>query len=155
MHADELFTFKKSLHQHLTDLFKQDITELQNLIGELRSAAGNETKSSAGDKYETARAMAHLEIEKIGQQLAEKEKALVTISSYGNDRRNAIGAPGALVESTFGMIYIAVHRGEINHQNVRVFCISGASPVAKSINGKKSGDTFVVSNSTYTINTIA
>ncbi len=154
MHAQELFLFKKSLHQYLTHLVKQDIVELQQLIGELRSSAGNETKSSVGDKYETARAMAHLEIEKLGHQLLEKEKALSIIKLQGGIRQNSVGEPGALVESTFGLIYIAIHRGEINHENMRVFCVSGASPVAKSLIGKKAGEQFVVNNSPHSIHMI-
>ena len=154
MHADELFIFKKSLHQHLTDLVKQDIVELQNLIGDLRSSAGSETKSSVGDKYETARAMAHLEIEKLGHQLAEKEKALAVITSFGGNRRCFVGEPGALAESAFGLIYIAIHRGEIHFDNRRVFCVSGASPVAKSLIGKKAGDEFVVNSSAHSIHMI-
>lgn len=154
MRADDLFTFKKNLHKHLISSFKEDIAELHRLIGEFKSSAGNETKSSAGDKYETARAMAHLEIEKLGHQLAEKERALAALAAYGNERRCFVGEPGSLVESDFGLIYIAVHRGEINYQNTRVFCVSGAAPVVRSINGKKAGDTFVVNGSAYAISAI-
>ncbi len=151
MHADALFDFKKNVHQHLSALVRQDIARIQMLLKDLRASAGDETKSSVGDKYETARAMAHLEMEKLAHQLGEKEKLLTILSRYGGNRRCAAIEAGALVDSTFGLIYIAIHGGEIHHENTRVFCISGASPLAITLRGKKVGDSFFVKNAEYHI----
>ena len=43
---------------------------IEEIISSNQKALQSETKSSAGDKHETARAMLQLEMEKAGQQLA-------------------------------------------------------------------------------------
>ena len=62
------------------------IAATQEAIYTAQLSANEETKSSAGDKYETGRAMAQLEIEKNTAQLAEALKLkqmLKQISSIG------------------------------------------------------------------------
>ena len=47
---------------------------IQKTINEIQESLTSETKSSAGDKHETGRAMLQLEREKAGNQLAEIQK---------------------------------------------------------------------------------
>ena len=65
---------------------KQFVTDkLQNLnnrIQEVNHALLSETKSTAGDKHETGRAMVQLEREKLGSQLAELEKMENLLEQY-------------------------------------------------------------------------
>jgi len=50
----------------------QRIDAAKKAIGEAQASANEETKSSAGDKYETGRAMMQLAIEQNSTQLAKK-----------------------------------------------------------------------------------
>jgi hypothetical protein len=52
----------------LTKIREQQI-ELQALIDEVQNASNNETKSTAGDKHDTARAQAQIEVERLNKQL--------------------------------------------------------------------------------------
>ncbi|HSY60679.1 MAG TPA: hypothetical protein VK796_02335, partial [Cytophaga sp.] len=65
---------KNTLYAYCTDYVTERITRLKTEIKKTQSSANEETKSSAGDKYETGRAMAQLEIEKNTKQLAEAER---------------------------------------------------------------------------------
>ena len=57
--------------------FTQDrLNTINKTIQELQESLTSETKSSAGDKHETGRAMLQLEREKAGQQLAEIKKLI-------------------------------------------------------------------------------
>lgn len=72
-------TFKQKIHTHCLQLVDDKILELETILRELNESAANNTKSSAGDKHETERAMVQIEQEAIGKQLHEVlEKKSVT-----------------------------------------------------------------------------
>ena len=49
---------KEQLYNKFVQVAQQRVTDLELIIKEAQHAANNETKSSAGDKHETGRAMA-------------------------------------------------------------------------------------------------
>ena len=59
---------KLKIHSHCLQILNQKIEELSNALNTATESANNETKSSAGDKHETARAMMQIEQEKLGKQ---------------------------------------------------------------------------------------
>ena len=71
--------FKNKLRQFAQDFIQQQITLARTMIGNAREAANSEEKSSAGDKYETSRAMSHLEKDMHSRQLAEIIRELATL----------------------------------------------------------------------------
>ena len=79
------------------------ITQLQTALEALRESAGNETKSSAGDKFETARAMLQAEQERMGKQLKEamEQKAAMEQMDISLQTRQAI--KGSLVTTNKGL----------------------------------------------------
>ena len=60
---------------------------LQNAINRAQESLDSESKSSAGDKHETGRAMAQLEMEKLGGQY-ESARKLLLIANRLNYRKN-------------------------------------------------------------------
>ena len=62
------FELKKLLYNYCESFLKRKLTNYQNQKKELFESLESETKSSAGDKHETGRAMIQLEIEKLGKQ---------------------------------------------------------------------------------------
>ncbi len=67
-------TFKQKLHSALIEEVEKRSANLQDSLNDALDSTANETKSTAGDKHETGRAMAQLEQEKIGSQIAEITK---------------------------------------------------------------------------------
>ena len=65
---------KQQLYQYCWTFIEDRFKTIQNNIEELQKALNSETKSSAGDKHETGRAMLQLDREKLGLQLAEINK---------------------------------------------------------------------------------
>ena len=59
---------KKQLYQKILSIANDRVSNLKRIILETQESANNETKSSAGDKHETGRAMAQLETEKLNNQ---------------------------------------------------------------------------------------
>ena len=65
---------KQQLYKLCQDFVENRKKTVQKNINEIQESLTSETKSSAGDKHETGRAMLQLEREKVGHQLAEIEK---------------------------------------------------------------------------------
>ena len=72
---------KRKLYQHCINFVDKRIAAAKETIAMAQESANEDTKSSAGDKYETGRAMAQLEIEKTAGQLEEalKDKKLLDV----------------------------------------------------------------------------
>ncbi len=150
----DLTGLKKHVHQALLERIKSDIALLNDALREVQLSANNETKSSAGDKYETGRAMAQLEIEKLSGSLSEKERALAFVNALSLEPLAHV-APGALVKTSSGLFYLSVNGGEIITPAGVVRCISTASPLGTAIKGKTTGDTFALMQREHRIDVVA
>ncbi len=107
-------------------------------MNELVSDAENDSKSSAGDKHETARAMMQIEQEKLITQFNEADRQLEILSSINPDIELSSIRTGSLVETNKGTIFVSIPLGKINVQDSDVMVISAIAPLAKAmINAKK------------------
>ena len=122
------------------------------MIAETR-ASNNDTKSSMGDKYETSREMLQQEINNLQIQLNEHLKSQKILKNI-NPNPHKVVTLGSLVETEKGMFFIAISLGELSFNQEKIFVISAESPLAKAMNGKKVGETFIVNNLTQTIKNI-
>lgn len=108
-------------------------------LDSISDAKFNETKSSAGDKFETSREMMQQEEDKLSanlKQLLLQQKELDLIKIKPENRVNI----GALVSSNLGLYMIAVGLGKVNFNNKTFYVISPISPVGKLLLSKKVGD---------------
>ena len=69
MTAADKILFKNNLKQFCQHTIEQRIAAAKEIIQNVQEAANNEEKSSAGDKYETGRAMGHLQKDMHSRQL--------------------------------------------------------------------------------------
>ena len=67
---------KEKLHKQCQDALNQRLEVIKSTISDIQNSLQSETKSTAGDKHETGRAMLQLEREKAGNQLAELQKQI-------------------------------------------------------------------------------
>lgn len=133
---------KQSLHSLCLEQVNNRLKEAENAIGELQAAMANETKSSAGDKYETAREMLQQEMNLYLGRKADAKTQLTQLQSLTPEQTNPIVAPGALVYTDNAIYYLAVNAGNFIIGGKKIFCISPASPIALQLKGKKAGDEF-------------
>lgn len=151
---EDLDALKIASYEYCGKYVADRLGRIQSQITELESALTSETKSSAGDKHETGRAMIQLEREKLGQQLAELEKTQLLLSKVPKNRdAKTIGLGNLVITDNF-TYYIAISAGEFKNQTYTVYCISAATPIGKLIYGKSIGDTFHFNGKTFTILTI-
>lgn len=133
---------KQELYAFCEAFVNDRLGRIQKNIGDIQESLTSETKSSAGDKHETGRAMLQLEREKLGQQLAEAEKMKHILSkvSVENPAKN-IGL-GSFIKTNAANYYIAISAGECKVNKIAVYCISAATPIARLVLGKSVNDTF-------------
>ncbi|TDS18505.1 hypothetical protein DFQ03_0208 [Maribacter caenipelagi] len=152
--TESLDILKNDAYDFCVHFVNDRLTRIQGQIKELETALTSETKSSAGDKHETGRAMIQLEREKLGQQLAELEKTQQLLSKVPKDRNTPTVGLGSLVITDTATYYIAISAGEFKYASGAAYCISAATPIGKLIFGKSVGDVFHFNGKSSTILTI-
>ena len=146
------YQMKSELLEIIHQKISEKIQKLEQLIAETR-ASNNDTKSSMGDKYETSREMLQQEINNLQIQMNEHLKSQQILKNI-NPNPHKVVSLGSWVETNKGKFFIAISLGEILFNQEKVFVISTESPLAKAMNGKKTGESFVVNNLSQIIKNI-
>lgn len=145
---------KEALYKHCLDYVHQRIARMREEIERAQYSANEETKSSAGDKYETSRAMAQLEVERNMTQLKEAEKLQSIMQSLTSFNTTDVIMPGSLVTTPKGIFYIAISLGLITQGQKQYFIISADSPIGKLLMGKRNGDSITWNSFLYEIQNV-
>jgi hypothetical protein len=130
---------KVKLHQLCLAKIEEQISAIKQSIDDARSSELEETKSSAGDKYETGRAMMHLEIEKLSTQLTEAEKLRTILIKINPQIVFEKIQTGSLVYTTMGNFYLSVSAGTLTIDGVSFVTLSSASPLGAKLIGLNKG----------------
>ncbi|MCX2678970.1 3-oxoacyl-ACP synthase [Galbibacter sp. EGI 63066] len=135
-------------------LLKERLHKAQEAMTAIEEALTSETKSSAGDKHETGRAMLQLEREKNGQRLAEAEQTNRYFSAIDFESQPDRVKLGSLVKTEEHYYFISVSLGAVTVQNTPVFCISLQSPIGKLLLGKTKEETITFNGKAITVQDI-
>lgn len=119
-----------------------------------KEAAENDTKSSAGDKYETTREMMQHEISFNQVQLHEARKLKYALSLINPSRKCTVAETGSLVYTDIGNFFIAVSATHLSIDGVSYHVISSASPVAKAMQNHKENDVVIFNGKRISIKSI-
>lgn len=137
------------------DFVLQRIDTAETALKQAQEASNDDTKSSAGDKFETTREMMQQDIARNknllfdGQQNLQLLSSLESVPAAGDTVRN-----GSLVYTSKGIFYISISAGQLNVEDQLVFAISAASPIGQLLIGKKAGESFSFNQNAYTIEDI-
>jgi transcription elongation GreA/GreB family factor len=116
------------------------LQNIQKIIEEIQESLTSETKSSAGDKHETGRAMLQLEREKAGNQLAETQKLQEALSKIDVTKTNNVIGLGSVVYTTQANYFIAISAGELKIDDQTFYAISANTPIGELLIGKQVDD---------------
>lgn len=136
--------------QYLEDKI-QDIESYMKLISE---SAVQESKSSAGDKHETSRAMMHLELEKNGNILKELQNKKKLLTNIILSDKNEEVRKGSLINTDKGIFFITIAIGKMEFENQSIQVIADSSPIGKMFLGKNKGDTVEFNGQKFMIENI-
>jgi hypothetical protein len=144
-------TLKKDLYALCVDYVKARIETAKQAIADAQQSADEETKSSAGDKYETGREMMQQETDRNQAQLNEANKLLIALNQINIDTISLTATPGSLVITDGGKFYLAISAGAINLNGEGYFAVSPASPIGGKLLGCKTGDEFNLNGKLYRV----
>jgi transcription elongation GreA/GreB family factor len=142
---------KSLLHTSCLQLAAKRIKSLEDELESMRQAVQSESKSSAGDKHETGRAMIHLEQEKLQKQLAEAQMLMAELEQIKLDQPCENVQQGAFVKTNRANFYVAAGLGKVAVGGGDVFVVSSQSPIAKQMLGKRAKDNFNMNGTEYAI----
>ena len=145
---------KDQLFIKCNELIAQKIIAIKDSLNEVQEAANNETKSSAGDKHETGRAMAQLETEKLTKQLSEALKLEQVLDQINPELEHLHIGLGSLVITNNGNFYISVSLGKTEIDDNIYFAISSVSPIGEKLLGLKINDELLFNDKKYSVNEI-
>lgn len=131
---------KEILVDHLRSILDTRIETANHDIELAKESRDNETKSTAGDKYETGRAMVQFEIEKSNVQLSKAVHLKNELAQIDLNKKLNTVVFGSIVKTNLGNYFVSIGLGVINIQQETFYAISLASPIGKVLNRKKVGD---------------
>lgn len=137
---------KEQLYQQCCDYVSKKEAAIKKLIAEAQESSANETKSSAGDKYETAREVLQQEIDLNLSRLNELHKLKTVLEHILPTQSGLTVLPGSVVYTSNGNFYISISAGMIKAAGTSFYAISAASPIALKMLGKKAGYVFDMNN---------
>lgn len=145
---------KQKIYDHYLKLIHDKVAMLQQVLADLKESGSNETKSTAGDKHETALAMLQIEqantrgqLQKVLSQKTALEKIDPTISA-------TMIVNGSLVKTNRGYLFISIAAGKITIDGIHVISLSPQSPLGQKLMGLKVGDSDEINNTEYLIESI-
>lgn len=147
-------TVKQTLYDLCTTFVDERITMYQKAMKDAQEAANNEEKSSAGDKYETTRAMMQIEKDKNAKQLEETIKLKKALSQINPNASSDTIALGSLVLTDKGNFYLSISVGKIKTDGIEYIAIAPTSPLGATFINKKVSDTASFNGQTYQITAV-
>jgi transcription elongation GreA/GreB family factor len=147
-------TFKQKIKSHYQNLLSEKINELRFMISDLAQDAQNDAKGSAGDKYETALSMMHLEQEKLNQKLAEIIGQKNSVDKIDAEAIHNKVALGSLVQTNEMLFYISAALPKIQLENKTIIAVSPQSPLGSQLMGRSLGDEVVINTNRFQIKAI-
>ncbi len=144
-------TFKQTVYTKFLSLLDERIDSFQFALDELSISVMNETKSTAGDKHETALSMLQLEQSRIAEHLYEAIDNKTIYIQLDIDDTSAIIRSGSLVQTTKGYFFISIALPKVTVDDISVIAISPKSPLGQNLIGHQKGETIEMNGMSHTI----
>ena len=128
---------KEALFEQCEVFVNKRLYNIENVIFSNQKALQSETKSSAGDKHETGRAMLQLEMEKAGQQLAGITQMKVVLSKIDILKTSKNACLGSVIITAKVSYFLSISAGQLVVADKSYFAISVSSPMGKLLLGKQ------------------
>ncbi len=143
LQAEDKIIFKTKLFTICRQMLEERISKCLSEVKNAQAFANEEEKSSAGDKYETGRALSHREKDMYSKQAALNKSELAALLSVDCLKIYASIQPGAAILSDDCTFFIAAGLGKISIDAKTVYLLSPFAPLAKMLSGKKRGDVLI------------
>jgi len=134
---------KSEIYTACVNKQKSKIEELQSAIDKVQESIVGEENSTAGNKFETARAMGQEELDRLNQTINHAVRDMNILNQIDAEKSCDSVQLGALITTDKKVMYLSIGIGKIELGKETVFAISGSSPIGRQIMGMKKGETIV------------
>ncbi|HBR54616.1 MAG TPA: 3-oxoacyl-ACP synthase [Flavobacteriaceae bacterium] len=146
---------KIALLDHCKETVAKRYAKIKQTISDIEESLVEESKSSAGDKHETGRAMLQIDRENAGKQLQEIESLQLLVHKIDIKSVSDYVRLGSLVYTTNGTYFIGISIGQVTVGKTNYYCVALQSPIGQQLSGKKKGDSFTFNGKEITIKSVA
>lgn len=143
--------FKENVYRAYRQLLDEKIMQVQQTLQDLHKSAANETKSTAGDKHETALAMLQIEQENKRKQLSEFLHQKTLLDKIDPTIVSTSVLNGSLVQTDKGYFFISTALGRITLEGKTLFALSPASPLGQKLMHLKITDRVQLNERSYIV----
>jgi transcription elongation GreA/GreB family factor len=144
-------TVKAQLLQLCHTQIQDRILLAKEAMRHAQESANSEEKSSAGDKYETGRAMAQIERDQAAHQLEEGLKLKSVLDKINPSLPHNIVTLGSLVITDKSKFFISISLGKMEFDGKEYFVVSPQSPIGKLLLNRNKKDVISFNNQNHTI----
>ena len=145
---------KKRIFDYAISVMNEKIKTLQDALNDLKTGRSSDSKSSAGDKHETAQAMMQLEQEKINSQLSEVVAQKQVLEKIDITLKSSQIINGSLVKTNGMNLFISVALNKMVMDDTTVIFLSAQSPLGKKLLGLEKNDCAEINGVKYTVEEI-
>lgn len=145
---------KQKIHAYYLNIASNKVAMLHQTLADLKESGSNETKSTAGDKHETALAMLQIEQANKRTQLQEALEQKTAIEKLTNVSNTSTIVPGSLLRTNKGYFYISVALGKAVVDGIAVMAISPQSPLGAKLMGLTVKGEVAINGNLYMVNEI-
>jgi hypothetical protein len=132
---------KSAVIDELDSQLLRKLSYLNTSLNQAIDSRNSDTKSSAGDKFETSREMAQIEIHKIESEILKTQQFISDL--FSKDIQFIITDKGTFL--------ISIPFGKLMVSGTEVFCISNSAPITKQLVNTEISANFEYRGVTYNI----
>ena len=143
---------KVEIHETILKLLTNSIVHATKDYELAKESRDSDTKSSAGDKFETGREMMQREMDKISASIDQSKNQLNFLSKINLNRPYSIVDLGCLIITDQDIYYISIGLGKVEINAEIIYAISLDSPIGQLFKGKRVGDELEFRGKTLKIN---
>jgi hypothetical protein len=147
-------TLKQKIYGHYFQVLNEKISALQQVLVDLKESGANETKSTAGDKHETALAMLQIEQANTRVQLKEVLDQKLLFEKIDPSLSTVVVVNGSIIKTNQGYLFLGIAGGKAVVDGNRVIALSPQSPLGAKLMGLTINDAAEMNGVKYVIENI-
>jgi len=148
---DRNIEFKKELKKAAMKILEERMEASKQAMIRSKEATESEEKSSMGDKYETSRAMGHIDSDLHAKNYENARKQFEAIQMISADTSLKAVKPGAFVQCNDISYFILTGLGKVEYEGRTIHFISASSPAAIAMMNLVSGNDFTLNGISHVI----
>ncbi len=131
---------------HCRQYTSQRIDRLRTALADIQQSREADTKSSAGDKFETGRERLQAEEDKLSAQLGRvlRDREVLSLLERPLASTDGTARLGSPVRTDGGNFYLSIAAGKTEIDGETWFCVSMDSPAGRVLGGSMPGDVAIL-----------